>query len=76
MKQEDVAIKLGLRSTDRISRWERGSTFPHVINLFKLSLLYKVFPHELYGELIENIRVERGNNYDESFSSNSSNPEL
>ena len=58
LKQEDVAIKLGLRSTDRISRWERGSTFPHVINLFKLGLIYKVPPHELYAEFIESIRTE------------------
>lgn len=58
MLQSDVAQKLGLKSTDRISHWEKGLTFPHPVNLFKLSIIYKVPPHELYGELLENIKTE------------------
>lgn len=52
LKQSEVAEKIGLNSTDRISRWEKGETFPHVVNLLKLSELYKVCPCELYGEIV------------------------
>lgn len=52
LKQSDVAHALGLKSTDRISRWEQGLTYPHVVNLFKLCKIYKVLPHELYIELL------------------------
>ena len=49
LKQSDVAEALGFKSTDRISRWEKGLTYPHVVNLFKLAKLYGVMPHELYS---------------------------
>lgn len=55
LRQLDVAEKLGFSTTDRISRWEQGLTFPHVVNLFKLSSLYKVTPQELYNELFSEI---------------------
>ncbi len=58
LKQQEIADKLGLQSTDRISHWEKGLTYPHLINLFKLSAIYKVLPHELYPELLENIHKE------------------
>jgi transcriptional regulator with XRE-family HTH domain len=51
LRQQDIAMRLGLQSTDRISRWEQGQTFPHVINLFKLAAIYGVEPRDLYGEL-------------------------
>jgi len=50
LRQIDVANKLQLNCVDRICRWEKGKTFPHMINLFKLSGLYHALPHELYGE--------------------------
>ena len=49
--QSDLAQKLGLQSTNRISLWEQGKLFPHVINLFKMAGHYKVFPHELFNDL-------------------------
>jgi len=52
-KQSDVARHLGFASTDRISHWEQGQTFPHILNLFKLAHLYHVSPKELYPELYE-----------------------
>ena len=48
--QIDIAQKLGFTTTERISRWEKGLTYPHVINLFKLAKLYGVTAEELYGE--------------------------
>jgi transcriptional regulator with XRE-family HTH domain len=51
--QADVAKALGLASTDRISHWEKGQAVPSIINLFKLSALYKVSPEELYPELFK-----------------------
>ena len=60
LSQLAVAEKLGFASTDRISRWEKGLTFPHVVNLFKLCAIYKVAPHELYGELFSTISADVG----------------
>lgn len=51
LTQLQVAQKLGLASADRISRWEKGRTFPHVVNLIKLCAIYKTLPHEVYAEL-------------------------
>jgi transcriptional regulator with XRE-family HTH domain len=53
LRQLDVAYKLGFKTTDRISQWENGLNFPHMVNLFKLSALYKVPPQELYRELFQ-----------------------
>jgi len=51
--QSDVARELGLDCADRISHWENGTAMPSIINLFKLSAIYGVKPHELYPELFE-----------------------
>ena len=51
--QMDVADKLGILSSDRISRWENGTAYPHLINLFKIASLFQVKPHELYPELLK-----------------------
>lgn len=50
LTQEEVRIKLGFASTDRLSHWERGSSVPHIVNLFKLCQIYQVLPHEVYPE--------------------------
>jgi transcriptional regulator with XRE-family HTH domain len=55
LRQLDVARSLGFQSTDRISHWEKGQTYPHLENLFKLSALYKVPPQELYGEVFKTL---------------------
>jgi hypothetical protein len=35
---------------DRISHWEKGIAVPSLGNLFKLSVIYKATPQELYEE--------------------------
>jgi transcriptional regulator with XRE-family HTH domain len=55
LRQIDVAARLGFMNTDRISHWEKGSAFPNVTNLFKLSAIYKVPAQELYGEYCKTI---------------------
>lgn len=51
LKQFDVMLSLGLRSNDRISKWEKGTRVPNIANLFKLARLYQVSVSELYPEL-------------------------
>jgi transcriptional regulator with XRE-family HTH domain len=58
LSQLDVAKVLGLVSSDRISHWENGSAVPHIVNLFKLSVLYKVPPEILYKELFQSVEHE------------------
>lgn len=56
--QKDVALLLGVNATDRISQWEQGVTFPNVINLIKLSIIFHVFPTDLYYDLMSVLRKE------------------
>lgn len=58
LRQLDVAKALRLESTDRISRWENGSAVPHLVNLFKLAVLYKVSAHDLYSDVFTTIEQE------------------
>jgi transcriptional regulator with XRE-family HTH domain len=51
-RQSDVAFLLDLHTTSRISRWEKGISFPNTVNLFKLSIIYRTFPNELYFNLL------------------------
>jgi transcriptional regulator with XRE-family HTH domain len=55
LRQIDVAARLGLKNTDRMSHWEKGTAFPCVTNLFRLSAIYKVPTQELYGEFCKTI---------------------
>jgi transcriptional regulator with XRE-family HTH domain len=50
LSQLEVAVKLGFKSSDRISKWEQGLTYPHVMNLFKLAKIYGVKSEELYPQ--------------------------
>ncbi len=36
LSQVEVAERLGLESHDRISKWEHGHMYPHMVNLAKL----------------------------------------
>jgi transcriptional regulator with XRE-family HTH domain len=49
--QTDVMKLLGFKSTNRISRWEKGLAFPSVENLLKLSILYRTLADQLYPDL-------------------------
>jgi transcriptional regulator with XRE-family HTH domain len=59
--QSDVARQIGIRGTERISRWERGLATPSLLNLFKLAVLYGVPPQTLYREVFEGIENSTGN---------------
>ena len=56
--QKDVALLLGFTTTERISKWEKGIMMPSTINLIKLSLIYHVFPTDLYYDLMSVLRNE------------------
>ncbi|HEX3799299.1 MAG TPA: helix-turn-helix transcriptional regulator [Verrucomicrobiae bacterium] len=51
LRQREVARSLGLKSTDRISRWEHGTAVPHIVNLFRLAVIYDVSPQDLYQDI-------------------------
>jgi transcriptional regulator with XRE-family HTH domain len=51
LRQIDVARLLHLDCSDRISRWENGLAVPSIVNLFRLSALFKVSPDHLYPDL-------------------------
>lgn len=51
LRQCDLAELLHLDCEDRLSHWENGKALPSVVNLFRLSKLLKVLPHELYPNL-------------------------
>jgi transcriptional regulator with XRE-family HTH domain len=55
MKQTDVAGMLGHASPDRISHWEKGVAFPGIVNLFKLSLIYRVPPEQMYADFYKSL---------------------
>lgn len=55
-KQDQVKDFLGLKSTNRISRWEKGLAMPSAKNLFKLSVLYNTLVDQLYSEHIRDIK--------------------
>ncbi len=57
-KQKDVALILGHKSSTRLSQWEKGIALPSVINLLKLSFIYRTLPNELYPNLTQKIEDE------------------
>lgn len=48
--QKQVAQFLQLDCIDRLSKWENGHTYPHVVNLIKLCRLYEVPPEKIYPD--------------------------
>lgn len=52
-KQREVAKLLGLKSSARLARWEKGKSFPSVPNLLKLSALYSTLANDFYFELYQ-----------------------
>ena len=51
LTQLEVAEKLGFKSTERISKWEKGVKYPNVANLFRIARIYRVNAEELYNEI-------------------------
>jgi len=58
LRQEDVAMQLGIECTDRLSHWEKGKAMPNVVNLLKLSILYDTAPEKLYAKLWEILSLQ------------------
>ncbi|MFM2330580.1 MAG: hypothetical protein RLZZ26_87 [Candidatus Parcubacteria bacterium] len=56
MTMWDVANRLGLRSVNRVSLWERGLLYPHVLNFLKLLAIYGVSAEDVYSGLAEPTR--------------------
>lgn len=57
-KQKEVANILGFATEDRICLWEKGKNIPNLINLFKLSSLYRSTPMQLYPDLMAQVDDE------------------
>ena len=49
---------LGLKDTSPLSRWEKGQSLPSLLDVFRLSRIYKTLPAELYGDLWQRISLE------------------
>ncbi|HRF76259.1 MAG TPA: helix-turn-helix transcriptional regulator [Chitinophagales bacterium] len=62
LKQEEVASYLGLKSTNRLSRWEQGLSMPSAQNLFKLSTLYHTLIDQLYSDHVSHIKRNMSEN--------------
>ncbi len=57
LTQQEVAEALGV-SQSRVSGWEQGDMYPTLINLLKLSILYRTLCTELYYELYQHYQQE------------------
>ena len=57
-RQSDVAVRLQLKNTSMISRWENRSCIPDTANLFRLSLIYKKTPDALLDGLANRMKRE------------------
>lgn len=55
-RQQQVVAYLGLKSTSRLSRWEKGVAMPCAKNLFKLSILYNTLSDQLYSDLVKDMK--------------------
>ena len=58
LTQVDVAKRLGFTASERISKWEHGQMYPHILNLFRLATIYNKNPVDLNPELWFNAQTE------------------
>ncbi len=58
LKQQDVARLLGIKSSSRISRWEKGEGIPNLVNAAKLAILYRSMVDSLFVDLYRSLREE------------------
>ena len=72
--QKKVARILGMADTSTLSLWEHGSAFPSIVQVFRLSQIYRTQPQEIFTELWNHLHTE--NNLlaqdDEPFNTNQS----
>ncbi len=69
LSQKDIAKLLGLKTTSRISQWEKGAGMPSLVNVFKLSSLYGVLVDALFIELVRVLRKEMKEKREKCFES-------
>jgi DNA-binding XRE family transcriptional regulator len=50
LSQFEFAVSLRLKSTDRISQWENGKLFQHILNALKLAKLYGTTVEKLFQQ--------------------------
>jgi len=50
ISQQGLARELGLKSNNRISRWENGLAHPGTVNLIKIAKKLNVKPEDLYPD--------------------------
>lgn len=58
LNQRQVAVLLGLKNGTRISRWENGECLPSALNIFRLSIIYRVLMDALFMDHIRALREE------------------
>ncbi len=51
LTQQQVATHLGFHTNERISKWEKGTKSPNLMNLVRLCELYNTSPKSLYPSL-------------------------
>jgi len=57
LRQTDVCALLNIRCEGRVGHWEKGISAPNIENLYKLAMIYKVMPHQLYPNLFDESAV-------------------
>jgi len=57
-KQKDVARILGIKSSSKISRWEKGECIPTLVNALKISILLRVMVDSLFVDLLRQLRED------------------
>lgn len=56
--QKQVAVLLGLKNASRVSRWESGECLPSALNIFRLSIIYRVLIDALFIDHIRELRKD------------------
>ncbi len=65
LKQKEVAKILNLKSPSRISRWEKGTCLPTLVNAIRLSVVYRVMVDAIFSDYIRSLREEIRHREDE-----------
>ena len=58
LKQRQVARLLGLKNSSRVSRWEKGECLPSALNVFRLSIIFRVLVDAPFIDHIRALREE------------------
>lgn len=54
LTQKEVCEKFGFTNEVALCHWEQGKNIPNLINLFRISRLYKTTPMKLYSTTWKN----------------------